>query len=149
MGRQKGSKNKNKPEKDDKPKKFIVPWKFRKDPRFDLATFIIHKFLDARLIESKVWESYTSAFKLVKKFNSKPFWVSLPCEFKIKNISNLLFGKAFEKLNMLWIVYKRDIARDKKIKVDLSPPIEYKLESIDRTENFIGKKQKTILEFCK
>lgn len=150
MGRKLGSKNKNKLEKLDKPKKFIVPWKFRKDTRFDLATFIIHKFLDARLIESKVWESYTSAFKLVKKFNSKPFWASLPCEFKIKNISNLLFGKAFDKLNMLWIVYQRDIARDKKIKIDAAPPIEYKLEEIDIEESITQeKKPKTILEFCK
>lgn len=147
MGRTKGSKNKSKLVKEDKPKKFIIPWKFRKDPRFELATFIIHKFLDERLIEPKVWESYTSAFKLVTKFNSKPFWASLPCEFKIKNISNLLFGKAFEKLTMLWIVYKKKLARDKKINIDIQAKPEYSYEDITAIRKISGKK--TILDFCK
>lgn len=149
MARPKGSKNK--PIKDAKPKKFIVPWRFRNDKRFELGDYIVHKFLDARLIEKDCYKSYISAFKLVTKFPSKIFWQNLPCNSKIKSISSLLFGKAFERLTMFWRMYQNNLARDKKIKVDTAPTIEYTLdESINLEENKeITHRPKTILEFCK
>ena len=150
MGRPKGSTNKSKLEKGDKLKKFTIPWRFRQHENFDLATFIINKFLDARLIEKDVYKSYISALKLASKFSSKTFWQNLPANNKIKNISSLLFGKALERLTMFWNIYKQNLVRDKKIKIDIAPLIEYKLEAIDAEENMIAeRKPKTILEFCK
>ena len=146
MGRIKGSKNKP---KNSTAKKLFIPAKFYNDSNFELASFIIDKFLDKREL-TEVYRNYTTAIKLAKKFSSKAFWASIPCEFRVKNISNFLFGKALDKLSMLFCIYSRNLSRDKKIKIDAAPLIEYKLEEIDIEENMIAKrKPKTILEFCK
>src|SRR4051812_22351232 len=119
MARTKGSKNsKSKTKK----KNNWIPPKIFNDPRYPLAKYIIDKFVDIR--EVNPYRDFTTAFKLIRKFNSKFFWQQLPCEFRIKNLSVFLFGKALEKLTMLWCVYQKRITIDKKIKVDVKNNIE-------------------------
>ncbi len=149
-GRPKGSKNKSKisGETPEKSKSVWIPPKFYNNENFPLAKFIIDKFMDIRCIN--IYREYTSAFKLVKKFPSEYFWKSLPCLNRIKNLSNLLFGKGIERLEMLWRVYQIKLERDKKIKIDAHPKLEYKLEEVpdlgDNKERL--KKPKTMIEFC-
>lgn len=143
MGRPKGSKNKA-----GKKKAPEIPWRFRSDPRFELGTYIIEKFLDARL-KGNHYKNYVSAFKLVTKFNSKAFWASLPCKNKVKNISNFLFGDALERLKMFWSMYQTELKIHKSLKFDTKAP-EYKFDKNLQTPSVeLPKRKKTFLEFCR
>ena len=115
---------------------------------YKLAKFIIDKFIDIR--QKNPWRDLPICYQLIKKYPNETFWRALPCEFRIPAMTYLTYEKAAAKLKLLYAVYSKNLSRDKKIKIDTAPLIEYKLEETDIEENLITKrKPKTILEFCK
>lgn len=145
MGRPKGSKNK-KTKLSDKPiDKSAVSSRIFCDSRYKIGKYIIDKFLDKRYLNSH--RDYTTAFKLVEKFNSLQFWKNLPCEFKVKNLSTLLGDAALKKLEMFWNIYQKKLNRDKKIKVKKLKESPRELKSISVQP--AADKKVGYMKFCK